>query len=412
MHVQSPAPAGEAPVTSWCRVPPAAGFWFAAVAFAAQMGFGTAPTPLWPLYQARDGFGATTVTVAFSCMVVGAVVSFLAIGHLSDRFGRRRVIVPALLMAVVAAVVLMAWPALPGLLLGRLLTGLAVGLMASTATAYLHELYHRAYPGRGASVTPGVVATAANLGGLAMGPLAAGVVAEWGPAPLVTAHAVFAVAMTVMAALLLGAPETVDVAGRARDRPARFALRTGGRTAFAAASILGFVAFGVLGLISSLGAIMLREQLGVTSPLVSGIGPFLMFGTAALAQILLGSRSEGLISWLGALSLPVGLALVAFSLHTPRLWLYLVALVLSGAGAGLLFKVAVGWAAAVAAPSSPAGVLAMYFVISYVGMGLPAFLFSLAIRSLTPQAAMLGCGAALSAAVVVALALGRRGRHP
>ncbi|MEU3167947.1 MFS transporter [Streptosporangium sp. NPDC006930] len=406
MPVRSPAPPREAPAAPRRRVSAATGFWLAAAAFAAQMGFGTAPTPLWPLYQARDGFGPTTVTVAFAIMVVGSAVSFLAIGHLSDRFGRRRAIVPALLVAVLAAVVLTAWPALPGLLLGRLLTGVAVGLMASTATAYLHELYDRAHPGR-TSAMPGVVATAANLGGLALGPLIAGVVAEWGPTPLVTAQAVFAVTMTVMAILVLFMPETVDVARRARDRPARFALRTGGEAGFAASAALGFVSFAVFGLISSLGAIMLRDQLGVTSPLVSGIAPFLMFGAAATAQILLGSQPQGRLSLLGLLSFPSGLALVALSLHRPVLWLYLVALVMSGAGAGLLFKVAVGWAAAVAAPHSRAGVLAVFFVISYVGMGLPAILFSLALRSFAPQVTMIGFGAVLSSAAVVALLLTR-----
>ena len=39
-----------------------------------------------------------------------------------------------------AAVVLAAWKALPGLLIGRLLTGVAIGLTAGVAIPYLIEL--------------------------------------------------------------------------------------------------------------------------------------------------------------------------------------------------------------------------------------------------------------------------------
>ncbi|GAA0407451.1 hypothetical protein GCM10009530_69640 [Microbispora corallina] len=140
-----------------------AGFWFAAVAFAVQMGFGTAPTPLWPLYEAGDGLGPTTVTVAFALLMVGAAASFRTLGHLSDRHGRRRVIVLALLTATAATLVLLAWPSLPGLLAGRLLTGVALEMPASTATTHLSDLYGRAHPRRPGSGVPDVVATAAMI---------------------------------------------------------------------------------------------------------------------------------------------------------------------------------------------------------------------------------------------------------
>lgn len=85
-QIQVRAPAGLPPrAPARRRASHATGFWFVAVAFTALMAFGTAPTPLWPLYEARDHFGATTVTVAYASMVVGAAGAFLGLGHLSDR---------------------------------------------------------------------------------------------------------------------------------------------------------------------------------------------------------------------------------------------------------------------------------------------------------------------------------------
>ncbi|MGW3623697.1 MFS transporter [Streptomyces sp. NPDC000880] len=385
------------------------GFWIVATAFASLMAFGTVPTPLWPLYQQRDHFGATTVTIAFAVMVVGTAVSFLSLGHLSDRFGRRRVIVPALLVGVASAAVLAAWPALPGLIIGRFLTGVAVGLMASTATAYLSDLYHAAHPDRTGSPVPSLVATAANLGGLAMGPLLAGAAAQWLPAPLVTSYAVFAAVMAVFLVLVLASPETVDVELADRDRPIRFALRPGHRAAFGAASAVGFFAFAVMGLFSSLGAIIVRGQLGISSYFIAGLTPFIAFAASALAQIALGRLTQPRLLATGVLLFPAGLALTALSLYYPMLWLALAAAGLAGAGAGLLFKGAVSQTVATADPASRAGVLAVFFVVAYLGLGLPSIAFSIVIQHAALRPSMIGFASAVSLGAAVAVALAMRG---
>ncbi|MFI5757265.1 MFS transporter [Streptomyces sp. NPDC051569] len=378
------------------------GFWFAAVSFTVLMAFGTAPTPLWPLYAQRNGFGTTTVTVAFAALVLGAGAGFLTLGHLSDRLGRRRIVVPALAVTTVAASVYLAWPTLPGLLTGRFLNGVGIGLMASTATTYLHDLHHRAHPGRPGAALPGIVATTANLGGLALGPLVAGATAEWAAAPLTVVQGGFAAAMALCLVLSLTVPETVGRERRAAVRPRRFTLRAGGRPAFVAASVLGFCAFVLFGLVASLGAVMLHSGLGVASPLVVGLAGFLMSAGAATAQLALGRFAPERTAAAGAVLFPAGLTLVAFSLHHPALWLYLAAITTAGAGAGLLFKAGVATAASAADPASRAGVLAGYFAIGYAGMGVPSVGFSVLSERFGIGATMIGFAVALSAAAALA----------
>lgn len=390
------------------------GFWFAAVAFTVLIAFGMAPTPLWPLYRAHDGFSATTTTVAFAMLVVGAAAAFLALGHLSDRLGRRRIVVRALLVTIVAALVLGLWPELPGLLTGRLLDGIGVGLMSSTATAYLHDLHRQGHPDQPSSPLPGLVATAATLGGLALGSLVAGVLAQWGPDPLRTTQLAFAAALTVCLVLALATPETVDRRSAAEPRPRRFGLRTGGRAGFSSGAALGFFSFAVLGLVTAMGAVLLHTELGNSSPFVAGLAPFLMFGWAAAGLLILRRLSLARMLVTGAVVFPLGLALVALSLTHPALWLYLVAVSIAGTGAGALFKGGVGTAGSVALSDSRAGVLAMFFVSCYAGMGLPPVLFSIVLGPLTIEAAVTVFAAVLSAgaavAVVAALATHRRRR--
>jgi predicted MFS family arabinose efflux permease len=384
------------------------GFWFVALAFLTLMAFGTAPTPLWPIYQVRDDFGATTVTVAFAVLVIGAAASFRLLGHLSDRLGRRRIIVPALLVGILSAVVLAVWPDLPGLIIGRVLTGVAVGLMASTATAYLTDLYREARPDNATSQVPALVANVANLGGLALGPLVAGALAQWAPAPVHTAYIVFGGLMVVLLGLVLSSPETVDTELTGQDRPVRFAVRPGRRADFFAAAAVGFFAFAVIGLFSSLGAIIVRGQLGVTSYFVAGLAPFTAFAASAIAQLALGRLAHRIVLTTGTLLFPLGLALTALSLYHPSLRLVLVAAALAGAGAGLLFKAAVTQVVIAAQPASRAGVLAAFFVIAYFGMGIPSIAFSLVIRHVALNPSMIGFAVVLSLGAVIPVLVSRR----
>ncbi|MEV6848224.1 MFS transporter [Actinoplanes sp. NPDC051411] len=200
------------------------GFWLVAAAFAGLTAFGTIPTPLWPLYA----LSPTDVTTAFAVMVVGAGAGLYFLGHLSDRFGRRRVIAPALATALAADIVIAVWPVFAGLIAGRVLTGVAVGLMASTATTYLSDLYAAARPGS-RSGRPATVATLANLGGFSVGPLISGALAEWGPGDRLRTPYVLMGATLALALVAVGfSPETVDLQARlTQSRPARFRLLPG-----------------------------------------------------------------------------------------------------------------------------------------------------------------------------------------
>ena len=380
-----------------------AGFWIVAAAFTSLMAFGTAQTPLWPLYEARDGFGSTTVTVAFAVMVVGAAASLFFLGHLSDRLGRRRIIVPALMIAIAAASTFTAWPELPGLIAGRLLTGVALGLMASTATAYLADLFRAEHPEAPDSKVPGVVSTAANLGGLALGPLVVGILAQWAPDPLTTPYVVAGAVLFIALLLVLISPETVDRELRSQQRPAKFALRPGSAMAFAGAAAVGFFSFAVMGLFSSLGAVIIRGDLGITSHFIGGLAAFAVFALSATAQLALARLAVPRMLSAGAITFPLGLALVAVAMYHPSLWLYLLGAAVSGAGAGLLFKGAITTSATVAAAGSRAGVLAVYFVIAYIGMGAPSIILTVIDKVVDPRAAMIGFAVVLSAGAALAV---------
>lgn len=366
------------------------GFWFVTVAFFILMAFGTTPTALWPSFEAHDGFGTTVVTIAFATMVVGAAVSFMAFGHLSDRLGRRRIIVPALLVGLAGVLVIIVWQSLPGLIVGRFINGVGIGLMASTATAYLSDLYYAAHPDRRGSARPALIATAANLGGLALGPVVGGVLAQFAPDPLVTPFALLGAGMLVFAILTSTSPETVDREQTTTERVPRIAFRPEQGHVFVIGASSGLIAFAIFGLFSAVGAIITGQVLGLHAPLFASASPFAVFAASAVFQLALGARPLRFVIGLGSTLLAAGLALTSVTLFAPSLAMLLVAAALAGGGGGLLFKAGLTMAVTSARQQSRAGVLALYFAIVYLGMGIPAVLFSIVVAAVGLPTAMIG----------------------
>src|SRR6202035_1583954 len=90
----------------------------------------------------------------------------------------------------VSAVLFIAVPSLPGLIIARIISGVSIGMTTGTATAYLAELHLGAGRSKSAG-RPQIVATASNLGGIGVGPLGAGLLEEFLPAPLMVPYIVF-----------------------------------------------------------------------------------------------------------------------------------------------------------------------------------------------------------------------------
>src|SRR5438309_12000283 len=63
------------------------------------------PTPLYVIYQQRWHFSDGILTAIFAVYVVGVLAALLFVGHLSDQIGRRRVLLPALVLVVVSTLI-------------------------------------------------------------------------------------------------------------------------------------------------------------------------------------------------------------------------------------------------------------------------------------------------------------------
>jgi len=397
--------------TAATRFRPRTAFWVASFALLVMLAFSAVPTPLYPAYQQRDGFSSFMVTVIFATYPVGVVLSLFTVGHLSDWHGRRRLVLPALAGAILSGIVFIFWRDVPGLLLGRFISGLAVGAVTATATAWIAELHAQARPGASPRFAE-VVATAANLGGIGVGPLVSGMLVAWVADPFTVPFLVFIAALLLAAILVVASPETREpVRPRPAWRPQRVSVPADARGTYLAAGITAAISFASFALFTSLAPDFLAGTLGHSSPALAGATAFTVFAAGAAGQVFVAGRSIPVGLSIGTALMMSGLAIVVIAvwLPSPSLALFLVGAALAGAGSGCLFKAVLTQAARMAPPERRAETLAGMFLAGYVGLAFPVVGLGILTQYASAKVGLLVFGAALAASVAAAMPFVLRG---
>ncbi len=371
------------------RVSRQAGFAVVAYAFFVVAAFSTAPSSLYGLLAAQEDLSALTVTGVYAVYAAGLVGSLVLAGHLSDWHGRRAVLLPAIGLTVVAAVLFVVWQSLAGLIVTRVLTGIALGAAVATATAYLADLAGEAT--RRASI----VATVANIGGLATGPLIAGLLARSAPPELTLPFDVFVAALLVALLGVALAPEAhPGLRPRPRYRPQRLRVPPHTRAQFFAALVGTFLCFAVFGLFAGLAGRFLAGPLGHPSPALAGLAIFLTFAAGVTIQVATMSVAAGRLIGAGIPPTLIGLAILVASAWTspPSLALFLLGGIVAGAGGGAIFRGSLTTAMSLSIPEERAGALATFFVAGYAGISLPVLGVGIALEHLSTRVTLLGFG--------------------
>ena len=401
----SPAATRSAPAVQHGR-----GFWIVAFAFLTSMAFASAPAPLYVLYQQRSGFSSFTVTLIFAAYALGVVLLLFLAGHLSARAGRRRSLVPAVALVFISTLVFIFWQALPGLLPARFVSGLGVGMLTATATACMTELHATSRPGTGLRRAE-VIATAANIGGLGLGPLVSGMLAEFAPAPLYTTYLVFAALLLLGLLSLARVPETVQVDRNWNYRPQRVSVPPEAHSRFAAAAMMAFVGFAMFGLFTSLAPALIAGELAITSHVVSGAVAFVVFAAAAAMQVVSSRWSLHRQTTAGLACRGIGLLLVTASILVASLALLVIGGLVAGAGSGMSFKAGIGTAISIASPAQRGEALAGIFLAGYLGMSVPVLLLGALMQFIALAPSVLGFGVFMLLLLGVTLLLLMRSRR-
>ncbi|NEW76278.1 MFS transporter [Streptomyces rapamycinicus] len=305
--------------------------WTAAWPVTAVFVLSNAATPLYVRWQREIGFSKGTLTVIFACYIVGLLGSLLVSGVVSDRVGRKPVLLPALGLALAACAIFASASSVVALLVARLFSGIAVGAVVSAGMAAVTDV---AGPGRRRLAA--LLASCAMVFGAGLGPLLAGVLGE----------GVFALEAVLLAAAVLvvvrmplplrgssGVPTRSVPASGAWVRIPGVPRGSGGEL------LMGIAVFApgitATSFVLSLGPSLLSGLLDTTSPVVAGAMAFVMFLTATGAQFAVQRLDRRTILLAGAVSTTIGMGALIAAVRASSVPLLVAAALLAGAGQGM-----------------------------------------------------------------------------
>lgn len=352
------------------------------------------PVPLLLVYRDELAMSDQSLTAIFGVYALGLMLALAFAGQAADRWGRRRVVLPAALCSGLASLFFIAAQDSEALLyLARFAQGAVAGTVFSVGSAWLVESAVR----RGSAGGQRVAAVSMTAG-FGVGPAISGLIGEWGPWPLVLPYLLHVVALALALVVAWGVAETlVHVAGE-RHTVAPSAFRDGGLRTFLlviaplAVCVYAFPA-------SAVGGIPVLIGFPVAPVALTGLLAGITLGAGALAAPLqgrLGERTAPVAACCGAL----GFGGNALAASVPALLLLAVpASVVLGAGGGLALAASLARLPGVASVGRLGTVSSGFYAMAYIGFGLPLLLAALS--ESVPTAALLTGLAALCGVLAV-----------
>ncbi|MFD0023897.1 MFS transporter [Streptomyces sp. NPDC058382] len=368
-HISSAAPAASgtdfaAVPARGLRLPPNVALYVLASITISFLAASSAPTPLYAVYQAEWGFDPITTTVVFGVYAVAVLLGLLTMGKLSDHLGRRPVLLAALAAQAVSMVVFTTADGVSGLMVARIVQGLSTGAALGAIGAGMMDIDRP----RGTitnAVVPGI--------GTATGALVSGLVVQFLPAPthlvylgLLAVFVIQAVAVALMAETVTRKPGAL--ASLAPEIKLPRAVR---RPMLVAVPVL-FAVWSLAGLYGSLGPSLARQLTGSRSEVLGGLSLFVLAGVAAVAVLVLRKAATRTVMLTGILALMAGVALTLVSIRESSATGFFAGTAVAGVGFGSGFQGGIRTVMPLARPHESSGVLSLLFVVSYLGMGVPA----------------------------------------
>jgi MFS family permease len=354
------------------RSPPTTGTaWKSAAAGVLVCGWGGNQfTPLLILYR-QHGLSVRTVDALLGIYVVGLVPGLLLAGLLSDRYGRKPVMIVGTALSLLASI-LIATGGIEGIAAGRLLTGFAVATAMAVGSTWVVELSVRDGADPGTGSRRGALWLTLGFG---LGAGVAGVLAQWAPRPTVLPYCVHVAFAAGVLPMLFRLPDT-------RVKPVRD--RAGGR--FAPARHPRFLRvitpmapwiFGAAGIAYAVMPQLVSDELAHWGLIYSTLLTVCTLGAGALIQPFakrLDSRTsaKAIVSAMAVMSGGLLASVLAAVVRSPVA--ALVAAIVLGLAYGTAIVSGLLEVQRLAEPHELAALTGVYYAVAYVGFLLPSVL--------------------------------------
>ncbi len=340
-------------------------------------------TPLLLVYRERAGYSQVGVDVFLGAYVLGLVPGLLVASGLSDRFGRRPLMLVGLVASGVGSGMLApgTTAGAAGIIAGRLLCGLGVGVAMAVGSSWVTELSGPRFDPAARSGTGARRASVALTLGLGVGPGVAGVLAQWAPLPLSLTYLLhLALVVPVLGLVALRGVETRFGSGPVallhRLRVPAASSRRFRRVVLPMAPWI----FGSAAVAYAIVPQVVHDRLGSWALLFTTVLTVATLGTGVLVQPFarrLDDVSTARAVFFGMVLMSAGLLLAALTAATRSPVLAAATAVLLGGAYGIAVVSGLLEVQRIAAPDELAGLTGVYYALAYIGFLLPALLAEL-----------------------------------
>lgn len=367
------------------------------------------PSPLYSLYAEKWDYPPVLTTVIFAAYGAVAVVAILVSGALSDRYGRRPVLIVAVLL-LLAGLAVFIFAAGPGyLVVARMLNGLGIGAVVVVGGAALLDVS----PERAAR-SGTLTAIAFNVG-IAVAALGTAGLAQTGFHPLLLPYLADALIALVLLVLLLVMREPHPSAGAAPLGIPRPQVPREIRGRFVFAVIGAGAAWAVLGVCFSLEPSIAAHAAHVDGPFFGGVVIAAVTLSAAFAQVASARYPARTVALVGDTALAVFMLAGVGGFATGNAAVIIVTVALQGGAYGLAFGGSLRHLTAHIPAERRGAVMSMFYLLAYGALITPTLLVGIGATvwgdtEIFPVFSVLAALLCLSA-VVVERVLGRRGGH-
>jgi predicted MFS family arabinose efflux permease len=324
----------------------------------------SAPTPLYATYQVSWHFTPTTTTVVFGVYALAVLASLLVFGRLSDHTGRRPVLLAALTVQVISLVVFTTADGVSGLLAARIIQGLSTGAALGAIGAGMLDI-NRPRGTLANAVSPGM--------GSGLGSIGSGLAVRYLPAPT---HLIYLVLLGVIVAQAVGVALMRETVSRSRGAlsslvPDIRLPRTVRAHLLTAAPVL-FAVWALAALYGALGPALVQALTGSRDVVLGGLSLTVLaaFGVGAIFVLRATAPRTVMLTGIGALAAGVAVTLIALTVKSTAV--FFAGTAVSGVGFGSGFQGGIRTVVPRVAAHERAGVLSLLFVVSYLGLGVPA----------------------------------------
>jgi hypothetical protein len=339
----------------------------AAAVFVVQAGAGF-PAPLYPSYQDRWTLSSGTLSLLFTVLIGGIVLTLTVLPLLVERAGEGFVLAGAAASAVLASMLFGFGPVPAAVFVASVLQGVAIGGVSGVAPPVLVELTADADPR-----LVGRVLTGSTALGLALGPILSGLMLQFAPLPGVLAFLIEAAALMPLTAVFVTHHRMFDVSSRAAATTPVAERTHPPASTFRRLYLAGAVTFAVGGTFSSLGSLLAANQMDMSSGTALGALVAVLFSANALSQVLFRTVSLRTLLRLGLLLVISGLGLSGAASAAASYWLLVAGAAVAGFGQGSAIAASTSLVAVLARGSGPQRT-ATYFRCCYVSTALPGLL--------------------------------------